>query len=88
VNDIIHFKEADLRNVFGLIFFHIGWYFVNLAPIKSLVVYIAHILSGEYFWTTCYLTQRSISSINNPQNSEMKFCENIKLKRWKSSKLS
>jgi hypothetical protein len=26
-----------------------------------------------------YLTLRSVSSLNNPQNSEMKFCENIKL---------
>jgi len=25
------------------------------------------------------LTLRSISSLNNPQNSEMKFCENTKL---------
>jgi hypothetical protein len=24
-----------------------------------------------------YLTLRSISSLNNPQNSEMKFCENV-----------
>ncbi len=32
-----------------------------------------------------YLTLRSVSSLNNPQNSEMKFCENIKLTCWKSS---
>jgi hypothetical protein len=25
-----------------------------------------------------YLTMRSVSSLNNPQNSEMKFCENMK----------
>jgi hypothetical protein len=24
-----------------------------------------------------YLTLRSVSSLNNPQNTEMKFCENI-----------
>jgi hypothetical protein len=32
-----------------------------------------------------YLTLRSISSINNPQNSEMKICEIMKLTCWKSS---
>jgi len=32
-----------------------------------------------------YLTLRSVSSLNNPQNSEMKICENIKLTCWKSS---
>jgi hypothetical protein len=26
-----------------------------------------------------YLTLKSVSSLNNPQNSEMKFCENMKL---------
>jgi hypothetical protein len=26
-----------------------------------------------------YLTLRSTSALNNPQNSKMKFCENIKL---------
>jgi hypothetical protein len=26
-----------------------------------------------------YLTVRSVSSLNNPQNSEMKFCQNMKL---------
>jgi len=30
------------------------------------------------------LTLRSISSLNNPQNSEMKVCENTKLMCWKS----
>jgi hypothetical protein len=35
---------------------------------------------------TCYyLTLRSVLSLNNPQNSEMKSCENLKLSRWKSS---
>jgi hypothetical protein len=33
-----------------------------------------HVLSN-----TKYLTLRSVSSLNNPQNSEMKFCENMKL---------
>jgi hypothetical protein len=27
-----------------------------------------------------YLTLRSVSSLNNPKNNEMKFCENMKLK--------
>ncbi len=47
------------------------------------MVYLAHILSGESFWTTYYLTQRSVLPLNNPQNSEMKICENIKLKMLK-----
>jgi hypothetical protein len=32
-----------------------------------------------------YLTLRSVSSLNNPQNTEMKLCENMKLTCWKSS---
>jgi hypothetical protein len=36
--------------------------------------------SGSY-----YLTLRSVLSLNNPQNSEMKFCENMKFTCWKSS---
>jgi hypothetical protein len=35
--------------------------------------------------TTKYLTLRSVLSLNNPQNSEMIFCENMKLTCWKSS---
>jgi hypothetical protein len=31
------------------------------------------------------LTLRSVLSWNNPQNSEMKFCGNMKLTCWKSS---
>jgi len=31
------------------------------------------------------LTLRLVSSLNNPQNCEMKFCENMKLLCWKSS---
>jgi len=30
-----------------------------------------------------YLTLRSISSLNNPQNSEMNFCENMKFNMLK-----
>jgi hypothetical protein len=31
-------------------------------------------------WLKCkYLIGRSVSSLNNPQNSEMEFCENVKL---------
>jgi hypothetical protein len=29
-----------------------------------------------------YLTLRSVLSVNNPQNNEMKFCENMKLTTW------
>jgi hypothetical protein len=29
-----------------------------------------------------YLTLRSVSSLTNPQNSEMKFCENMELTCW------
>jgi hypothetical protein len=32
-----------------------------------------------------YLTLRSVSALNNTQNSEMNFCENMKLTCWKSS---
>ncbi len=32
-----------------------------------------------------YLTLRSVSSLNNPKNGEMKFSENMKLACWKSS---
>jgi hypothetical protein len=35
--------------------------------------------------TFYYLTPRSVSSLNNPQNSEMIFCENMKVTCWKSS---
>ncbi len=32
-----------------------------------------------------YLTLRLVLQLNNPQNREMKFCENMKLTCWKSS---
>ncbi len=48
-------------------------------------------ISMKFHSGTCdYLTLRSISSFNNPQNNEMKICEmkiceNMKLTCWKSS---
>jgi hypothetical protein len=38
-----------------------------------------------WYHYTLYLTLRLVSSLNNPQNSEMKFCENMKLTCWKSA---
>ncbi len=49
------------------------WNFVRLLPT------IVKISSSDY------LTLRSVSSLNNPQNTEMKLCENMKLTCWKSS---
>jgi hypothetical protein len=43
-------------------------------------------ISMKFQSGTCdYLTLRSISSFNNSQNNEMKFCENMKTTFWKSS---
>ncbi len=38
--------------------------------------------NNDQLW---YLTLRSVSSLNNPQNNELNFCENMKLTCWKSS---
>jgi hypothetical protein len=34
---------------------------------------------NHYFFKVLYTLLRSVSSLNNPQNSEMKICENMKL---------
>jgi len=36
-------------------------------------------MQDGWWLTTYFLTRRSVSSLNNPQNSEMTFCENMKL---------
>jgi hypothetical protein len=42
-------------------------------------------LSEEAPYIEQYLNLRSILSLNNPQNNEIKFCENMKLTCWNSS---
>jgi hypothetical protein len=64
-------------------------YFPKERPIADLTSSLLELLLLYVWWgfSIChtYLTLRSVSSLNNPQNSEMKICENMKLTCSKSS---
>jgi hypothetical protein len=55
------------------------------SPKKSSTLKLMGELHSE---NTIYLTLRSISSLNNPQNREMKYHENMKFHMLKIIKLS
>jgi hypothetical protein len=53
-----------------------------LSTIGDTLTYI--VVTKCFIYLPTYLTLRSVSSLNNPQNKEIKFCENMKLTFLKS----
>ncbi len=81
------FKKKFITLFPLLMFFYpfqkVPWYVVSFLLVNSRVSPSFGLPTLVDFKST--LTLRSVLSSNNPQNSEMKFCENTKLTCWKSS---
>jgi len=78
-HELVNANHSLFRSNFGVSKFK------NLANMPCKVIQSQHkvhlpiVAHGYLHKKMIYLTLRSVSSLNNPQNSEMKFCENMKL---------
>jgi hypothetical protein len=58
--------------------FLLWWRLVKVFFIKFYEIHVSFLHSLFFpYGVCCYLTLRLVSSLNNPQNSEMKICENM-----------